>query len=265
MSKTQLRAARVAGVFALFAAIIGATITGGFGLLAEGKSPSARIAVSGGHSSNVGTCVSGGVYVNGTVNCASSTQPAPISQLVHFATYVQQEPGGGWIVPHGTPPPPGNCTESEEDRRIAWLETHGTHLADLQVHVQVVNDSPDTLVFQRLGLRSYEQRPLIKGHEYVTCSPGSGPVGGQFIELNLFKRPPTFEFFNSQFQPTTPFAFSPSHGEPAVFYIKAETIDEGHPSGNSYRWSLALSYTLGAETGTYIVTNHGKPFEVTAP
>jgi hypothetical protein len=262
----QMSAARVAGVFAVVAAIVGAVVTGGFGLIAGDRTTSTtarHISVSGGSSSNTGVCVSGGVYVGGTINCAPSTKPATPSQLVHFTTYTNHETGSPWVVPHGVPPPPGNCAETEVDNRIAWLERHGTSLGELQVSVQVVDDSQDTLVFQHIGLRSYEQRPRITGRTYFTCEPGSGPVGGQFIELNLDKRPPTFEFFNNRFQPTTPFAFSPSHGEPAVFFIKASAAQEGHQNDSSYRWTLTLSYTLGAKKGVYVIANHGKQFEMT--
>lgn len=150
------------------------------------------------------------------MNCKSSIKPTA-AQLVHFSTYVQHEVGSNWIVPHpkGTPPSPGECTEADIARRVAWLESqHGTEAELLRIRVQVVNDSSETLVFQRLGLVSYEHRPRIEGHPYIACAPEGGPVEGEHIEMNLHKIPPTLEFLNEGYKPTTPFAFSPTHGEP---------------------------------------------------
>lgn len=48
-----------------------------------------------------------------------------------------------------------------------------------------------------------------------------------------------------------------------MFYIQASTLEEGRRNEYDYRWTLGLSYTLGGHSGTYIISNHGKPFDVT--
>jgi hypothetical protein len=251
----------------IVAAVLGAVITGGFGLLSSGKGDAAggTVSANGGHASNINTCVGGGAYVRGTVNCSSRPQSSA-AQLVHFSTYVQHEPGGNWIVPHpkGFPPSPGECLDPEIARRAAWLESqHGIESELMRIRLQVVNDSSETLVFQHLGFASYEHLSRVTGHYYIECLAEGGPVAGEHIEIDLHSIPPTLEFQNEGYETTMPFSFSPTHGEPAVFYIQASTLDEGLQNGYLYRWTLDLSYTLGGRSGTYIIDNRGKPFELT--
>src|SRR4051794_28300014 len=42
---------------------------------------------------------------------------------VHFVVSPSMEVGAVWIVPHpvGDPPPPGNCTDTELQRRVRWF------------------------------------------------------------------------------------------------------------------------------------------------
>lgn len=265
----QIRLSRIAGGCTVAAAALAAIITGGFGLFDTGliqhASTTRIVSASGGHASNSDTCVGGGAYVSGTVNCAAASQSSAI-QFVHFSTSVLHEPGGDWIVRHpkGSPPSPGECTEPEIARRASWLERQGGIETELlRIRVQVVNDSSETLVLQHLGFASYEHRARVRGRSYLTCAPEGGPVEGEHIEINLHSIPPTLEFLNEAYKPTTPFAFSPTHGEPAVFYIQASTLDQGHQNGYLYRWTLGLSYTLGGKSGTYLIENDGKPLEVT--
>lgn len=232
--------------------MLGAVIAGGFGLLgsSRGDTAGSTVSANGGHASNVNTCVGGGAYVRGTVNCSSRPQPSA-AQLVHFSTFVQHEPGGNWIVSHpkGSPPPPGECLDPEIARRAAWLESqHGIESELMRIRVQVVNDSSETLIFQHLGFASYEHLPRVGGRYYIECLPEGGPVAGEHVEINLHNVPPTLEFQNEGFEKTAPFSFSPTHGEPAVFYIQASTLDEGRQNGYLYRWTLDLSYTLGGHS-----------------
>lgn len=72
-------AARVAAVGAVVAAIAGALITGGFGLLSDDSGPQHGASANGGSSRNVGSCVSGGVVVEGTVNCPKTGTASPVA------------------------------------------------------------------------------------------------------------------------------------------------------------------------------------------
>jgi hypothetical protein len=62
----------ITGGCAIAAAVLGALVTGGFGLLATGHASSTdrTISASGGRSSNTNVCIGSGAYVQGTVNCA---------------------------------------------------------------------------------------------------------------------------------------------------------------------------------------------------
>lgn len=77
-------AAKIAATGAVIAAVAGAAITGGFGLLSDKSAQPHQVNAIGGASHNIGSCVSGGVVVEGTVNCPK-TVAQPGQPVAGFA------------------------------------------------------------------------------------------------------------------------------------------------------------------------------------
>jgi hypothetical protein len=214
-------------------------------------------AIPGGSSDQSGRAADDGTVLVGTDNPAKQ---------VHFTVSTTQEVGAQWIVPHpvGSPPPPGSCTDLELNRRVRWFVHNGGVIQGLmRIRVDVVNDSPDTLVLNGVSLHSYSRGPRTLGRSYVACAPIGGSIDFEKIEMNLFTRPPTFSFQDANYDPIPTFAFAPTKGRPEVFYVEASTLDQGRTNHATYRWSLALSYTLGGKSGTFVIDGHGRPFVLT--
>jgi len=191
---------------------------------------------------------------------------------VHIRSAVEDQSGDAWIVPAervgaGSPPDATECTESQRARRIDWLTQHGgVRVGSFWVRVEIVNDTNSTLTIDSLQIASIKRLPALEGRSVVTCSPGGGDIGQQYVSLDLEARPPTFRFYDATYRETRSFRFAPERNRPVVMYIVpgvGTALRSTRPQ--RVQWTASLRYTVDGKSHSASIDDRGRPYDVTAP
>jgi hypothetical protein len=164
------KAQRVQIVVALIAAaavILAATVTSGFGLLSSGPA-TGSVTANGGNSQSDASCVSGGVVVQGTVNCATVTKE-PSGQL--RATIVPTDPGVfnvAFANDIGLP-----------KANTGWQELHdqgGVDVYQALFNVTLANRSDKPVTVRDIHIEVVGAAAAPNGSRAFVFTQGDGPV-----------------------------------------------------------------------------------------
>jgi transcriptional regulator with XRE-family HTH domain len=145
-------------------------------------------------------------------------------------------------------PPP---TEADV---TAWVAAHGAVSSGKQeVTLTVQGTGEETVVVERLTVRTVARRTPLAWNDYVMGYPGVG-CGG-----NVPTR--SFTVALDAARPTVvpeaghrDFPFKVSESDPEVFHIYADA------SAYDVRWTLALEWSSGSRHGVLQVDDHGRTF-----
>ncbi len=184
-------------------------------------------------------------------------------ERVHVRVSTQPLVQDIWIVPRRarklSPPAAGQCQASALQRRAEWFAGHGGALAGSQIiSVEVVNDSDRTMTVAGLRLKHFRVLPPIRGVGHHLCpQPGGGPFDEQYTRIDFDRKPRAFRYFDRNFKRVRAVSFAPAPHEPLRFWIEA------HAEKRRYEWTAVLDYSLDGQKHEVLISDGGKPFEIT--
>jgi hypothetical protein len=150
--RTQIAVAVIAAV----GAIVVAVVTGVLPLFSGGPSSASSVVADGGSSTNHGSCVSGGVVVQGTVNCGAS-RPAPSGAKSLRLTVAPQDPGVYHVAfDHDIGLP------SERTRYLDLLAKGGSDVAHSVQHLTLANRSDKPLTITDVEVEVVGVKPPLR-------------------------------------------------------------------------------------------------------
>ena len=185
----QSRLVWVTGGCAIIAAVLGAAVTGGFGLLGNGAASSARqdIAAGGGRGSNTNVCIGGGAYVQGSVNCnvTSTTRNGGDSGHSKIGAEFTQVPTGLFDIAFST-----NIGIPSAIRQPAeqWEQLHrrgGIDARRSQFHVTLTNPSDAPITVTNIEAEITKVAPPLTAWVGSVFSQGVELLGHFSVLLEL--------------------------------------------------------------------------------
>jgi hypothetical protein len=171
------------------------------------------------------------------------------SGVLHIPTFVVPRP----ITAIG-PPPNGKQAEG----RYTWAhQMGGVDSIETLIRASVSGTSSAPVVLQDLQIHVIERRRPLEGSQLTYTGLGA-PISVRFIDVNLDQEPPTWEYLDSQGEPTDHFPFEVTETETEVFDIRAFTLR------CDCVWTAELHYSTEGEEGAITIDNDGRPFRTTA-
>ncbi len=272
----------ITGGCAITAAVLGAVITGGFGLLATGHatSPDQNINISGGRSVNANVCIGGGAYVQGTVNCAIPDSSARYTEgvgsstsLVSYSSALLKSECG---LPTFLPEPVVKQVLSGQGPS-GWrtIEDQPGAAPAGQATVEASIQGESARVITITGI-SFKVHHLKRPKGAIVDEPCGGPLEGRSVVVNLDSSPPKILRTNSNRhgwlgqpgesiltlqvsnrpRPIT-FPWTVSVTDPLQLYLI------GLARSSCYcGWQAEIPWVSGARRGIISISNHGRDYPV---
>jgi hypothetical protein len=170
------------------------------------------------------------------------------SDVVHVPEFVVARPVGK------VPPPPNG---ESPDGRFAWAkEIGGVDATATLFRVVLSGREAAPVVLQGLDVKVVERRPAMRGTLLSYFGLGA-PQSVRFIQIDLSKDPPAWDYIGDRAQPEDHFPLRVSSSESEVFDVQA------FAGRGDVSWYLEFQYTADGENGTVRVDDGGKPFRTT--
>jgi hypothetical protein len=124
----------------------------------------------------------------------------------------------------------------------------------LLLQLVVQSDTPKAVLIEDMTIHIVSRRKPVAGVP-VECAP-QGLANFRSIDVDLDANPPLVRYAVGR--KYAPFGFTLSQGQTEIFDL---TVTSKHAS---YTFDIDLAVIVGGQTGTMIVTDDGRPFQVSA-
>jgi hypothetical protein len=170
------------------------------------------------------------------------------SDVVHVPEFVLNRP-----INQVPPPPNGDLP----DGRYAWAhQLGGVDATESLFRFSVVGKESEPVLLQGLRVKLVDRRPPLKG-SLITFSGLGAPQSVRYIQVDLSKDPPTWDYIGPKGKPEEHFPLRVSSSEPEVFDVSGVSLR------GDVTWYLQLDYTADGEQKSIRIDDHGKPFRTT--
>jgi hypothetical protein len=149
-------------------------------------------------------------------------------------------------------------SECSATRRQRWLEGMGAvPSGSMAVQLTLTTRGSQTVLVKGVEIHNLHRSAPIGGVNILPCVGEGGPVGFDYLDVDLDDSPPTVKYKDEMGHPTDQFAFTLTERVPEILWVRVNASDF------SYRWTVVILLEVNGRPIRKTISDHGRPFVLT--